>query len=214
MEKINFKNIYKKYNNFDTFLDRLNFCIEVLKPTTCYKIAKQTQIPLPTITRIKDGKIKNPNSAYLFAISQYFNVTYEWLTESKYFPITYDDYFEKCLSGGPHSEIEILDIQSHNDCVLFNSYDEYKQVTKALPIYQELVPIIIKYLIKSKYLEKIIKNNEMQIIELIKLLDDDQKKKNSKSNDIKELGKKTRFDKDINIEEIRNAYNTIEKKNK
>lgn len=210
MKKTDFNEIYKKYNNFNTFLDRLNFCIEVLKPSTCYKISKYTQIPIPTITRIKNGQIQKPNTAYVFAISEYFGVTYEWLQESKYFPITYKEYNEKCLSGGSSSEKELKDIESKNTKTKLDiDFNEYTQIIKAFPMFKSLIPQIIEYLSGNGLLNEALKNNESSINELLKDLNTKEKKTNTKNKSIQELGKKARFSSNNDIDKIREDYNSI-----
>lgn len=212
MDREEFNLYYTKYNNFNTMVDRFNFCIEVLKPTTCYKIAKQTQIPLPTITRIKDGKIKNPNSAYLFAISQYFNVTYEWLTESKYFPIDQKDYLKKCICNDSESDDVFLEIVSKKTLPLaFNDLNEYNQAIKAFPLYKDLIPEFINYLVKKGYLEKVMNNNISQILNKIEENKKEIQGVDNTESSLKQLAKEKRNSKNVNISEIREKVNKISK---
>ena len=215
MKKEEFNLYYTSYNNFNTFIDRLNFCMDVLKPTNCFVISKELDIPVSTVTRIKKGTIQNPNPVYLYAIASFLGVTYEWLVESKYFPIDQKDYLKNCICNDSESDDAFLEIESKKTLPLaFNDLNEYNQAIKAFPLYKDLIPEFINYLVKKGYLEKVMDNNFFQILNKI-----EENKKEIKDGEdegsLKQLAKEKRRRRNIDIDELREKVNKINKaKNK
>ena len=216
MKKEEFNLYYARYNEFNTMVDRLKFCMEVLKPTTCNKIGTFLNIPVPTISRIKNGETKNSNEGYLRAIAGYFDVTYEWLTISKYYPIDPNDCFKNCIGNDLKSFDSILkNTIKENDTLAFNDLNEYNQAIKAFPLYKDLIPEFINYLVKKGYLEKVMDNNVSQILNKI-----EENKKGIRDGDntedsLKQLAKEKRRRRNIDIDELREQVNKINKaKNK
>ena len=165
MKKEEFNLYYTKYNSFNTMVDRLKFCMEVLKPTTCNKIGTFLNIPVPTISRIKNGETKNSNEGYLRAIAGYFDVTYEWLVISKYYPIFKEDLDIECINNcNLGAEIkDILKIDGNDLLSRIKTKEDYQQICNALPFYKELFSKFIIFLNESNYL----KNAEDKNIEKI-----------------------------------------------
>lgn len=212
MNNKDFIKIYKEYNEFNTFIDRLNFCMDVLKPTNCFVISKELDIPVSTVTRIKKGTIQNPNPVYLYAIASFLGVTYEWLVESKYFPIDQKDYLKKCICNDSESDDAFLEIESKKTLPLaFNDLNEYNQAIKAFPLYKDLIPEFINYLVKKGYLEKVMDNNISQILNKIEENKKEIQVDNNNESSLKQLAKEKRNSKNVNISEIREKVNKISK---
>lgn len=216
MNEKELKKIYKEYNNFNTLTDRLNFCMEVLKPTNCYVISRKLDIPVATVTRIKKGVFQNPNPVYLYAIAHFFGVTYEWLVESKYFPIDQNDFFKKCICNDSESDDEFVKIESRKTLPLaFDDLNEYNQAIKAFPMYKDLIPEFINYLVDKGHLQKVIDNNISQILNKIEENKKEIIEDINTENSLKQLAKEKRNSKNVDITEIREKVNNISKsKNK
>ena len=205
MNKKEFKEIYKKYNEFETLPDRFKFCIEILKPCKCIDISKDCGIPLSTITRIKNGMIDNPNRIYSLLISRYFNVNELWLFNSKYFPVSEEEYNKKCLKLSTKEQFtDVIETPSKDGKMIISK--DYKQLGNDLLAfcnYRELLPIILDLIETSNYVNSINDDNESFLINEINLL----KNKNKETNEsLQDLAKKTR---NVNIseEELLDIYN-------
>ena len=216
MNRVDFNLYYTSYNNFNTFIDRLNFCMDVLKPTNCFVISKELDIPVSTVTRIKKGTIQNPNPVYLYAIASFLGVTYEWLVESKYFPIDQKDYLKNCICNDSESDDAFLEIESKKTLPLaFNDLNEYNQAIKAFPLYKDLIPEFINYLVKKGYLEKVMDNNISQILNKIEENGKGIQDGDNTEGSLKQLAKEKRKRRNIDIDELREQVDKINKaKNK
>lgn len=177
MTKENFNLCYIKYNKLNTMIDRLNFCMEVLKPTTCNKLGTFLDIPVPTISRIKNGETKNTNEGYLRAIAGYFDVTYEWLVISKYYPIFEQQLNTECINNlDIKTEIRKVLVSDENkiSSKIENELD-YQQICNSLPFYKDLFNKFVLFLNESNYLEKI---EEQNIEKMISCMNDLEQEKN------------------------------------
>ena len=109
MTKEDLAKLVSKYNKLRFFNDRLSFCMEELHPISVNSLAKYLNLPSSTILRLKKGIIHNPRENIVLALAKFFNVNYEWLAKSPFFPITDEkmgeDYFIH------ETNLEILKIQ-------------------------------------------------------------------------------------------------------
>lgn len=210
MDKDEFKKIYKKYNEFDTLNDRFRFCMEVLKSCNCNEISKACDIPLTTVTRIRDGKIANPNPVYLYSIAMFFGVNYQWLVESKYFPFSRINNKYNCLTPDKNGLIDFHNLQKDSKSgIIFKDIDEYKKAFEAFIMYKDFIPILINCIDENKFLEKVENANFEKIIFQINFLN--QVKKHN-DNDMQQLARKVR-NSIISYEKLMEMMNDFEKKN-
>lgn len=188
MNKKDFKEIYKKYGEFDTIPDRFKFCMEVLKPCNCAEISKKCDIPLTTVMRIKDGKIEKPNRVYLYTIANFFGVNFRWFIDSKFFPISIDSSLNECLTPNKDGEIDFHNLQADTKSgIIFKGIAEYEKAFEALIMYKDLIPILLNCITDNDFLNKVVNNNINEIISKNNLSNSKQKKES-----LQQLARKTR----------------------
>lgn len=209
MNKKEFEEIYKKYNEFDTLQDRFKFCMEVLRPCKGVDISNDCRIPLSTVTRIKNGLIFNPNPLYCLVISKYFNVNQLWLFKSKYFPASEEEYKKKCIKLSPGKlGTDIIETPSKDKKrTISKNYDQLGQDLLAFANYKELLPLIFDLIESTDFVKKIKDDNESFLINEINLLKDE---KDDNRNNFQNLAKKTRS---ASYEELTELLQEMARKN-
>lgn len=189
MTKEDLAKLVIKYNKLRFFNDRLSFCMEVLHPISVNSLAKYLCLPSSTILRLKKGKIRNPRKNIVLALAKFFNVNYEWLAKSPFFPINIktieEDYFIH------ETNLEILKIQEQEFLKYsFENWDQFISFLNSMVFYKSILIKTLKFIDDNNFGEKIETKGISQILEIINTREKKEKEDFQKKQEIQSIIKK------------------------